>query len=170
MASGNNVKEDQILRGIHIYMGGIGIQQFFIIIFTVLAVQFHRDLHQQPRTKGNRQARYLLYVLCTVLVLITVRIIFRLIEYAKGFKSTIPRHEAYQYIFDSTLMLFALLLFNVMHPGRVMAGRESDFPSRKARKAYKKQNGRDMSGRGDINSSLLPQLANHEMDARHGAC
>ena len=151
-------------------MGGIGIQQFFIILFTILAVQFHRDLHQQPHTAKNRQARNLLYVLYTALILITVRIIFRLVEYASGFNSTIPRHEAYQYVLDSTLMLFALVLFNVIHPGRIMAGRESDFPSRRERKAYKAHNGREMGGRGDGNNSLLPTSgsSSHEMLARPG--
>lgn len=31
-------------------------------------------------------------------------------------------------------MLVALVLFNVVHPGVIMAGKESDFPSRKERK------------------------------------
>ena len=31
-------------------------------------------------------------------------------------------------------MLIALVLFNVVHPGKIMAGKESDFPSRKERK------------------------------------
>ena len=31
-------------------------------------------------------------------------------------------------------MLLALILLNVVHPGRIMAGSESDMPSRKDRK------------------------------------
>lgn len=31
-------------------------------------------------------------------------------------------------------MFIALMLFNIVHPGKVMAGKESDFPSRKERK------------------------------------
>ena len=31
-------------------------------------------------------------------------------------------------------MFIALVLFNIVHPGKVMAGKESDFPSRKERK------------------------------------
>ena len=63
-----------------------------------------------------------------------MRIIFRLVEYSSGFKSTIPNHEAYQYCLDSLPMLVALVLFNIIHPGRIMPGKESDLPSRKARK------------------------------------
>jgi hypothetical protein len=31
-------------------------------------------------------------------------------------------------------MLIALVLFNIVHPGRIMSGKESDIPGRKERK------------------------------------
>ena len=37
-------------------------------------------------------------------------------------------------------MLACLVLFNIFHPGRLMPGKESDFPSRKQRKAAGKNN------------------------------
>ncbi len=63
-----------------------------------------------------------------------MRIVFRLCEYAEGLTSNIPNHEAYQYCLDSLPMLLALVLLNVVHPGRIMPGKESDIPSRKSRK------------------------------------
>lgn len=63
-----------------------------------------------------------------------MRIIFRLCEYSQGLKSTLPNHEAYQYCLDSLPMLVAFVLLNVVHPGRIMPGKESDLPSRKDRK------------------------------------
>ena len=47
-------------------------------------------------------------------------------------------------------MLVALVLFNVVHPGRIMPGKESDFPSRKERKLLKK------NGTENSNITLLP--------------
>ena len=38
------------------------------------------------------------------------------------------------YVFDSTPMWIALVLYVVFHPGRLMPGKESDFPSRAERK------------------------------------
>lgn len=38
-------------------------------------------------------------------------------------------------------MLIALVLFNVVHPGKIMAGVESDFPTRKERKNMAPQTG-----------------------------
>ena len=46
-------------------------------------------------------------------------------------------------------MLVALVLFNIVHPGQVMPGKESDFPSRKQRKAIGKKNVRGRMA-GDI--------------------
>ena len=63
-----------------------------------------------------------------------MRIIFRIIEYSKGLTSTIPNHEAYQYCLDSLPMLLALVLLNIVHPGRVMKGKDCDLPSRNQRK------------------------------------
>ena len=75
-----------------------------------------------------------------------------MIEWANGVDSGIPQHEAYQYVFDSSMMLFALVLLNIVHPGRIMPGKECDFPSRKERKAVGKDN---VKGRaGEIGAAL----------------
>lgn len=140
MASGSNVPQSQIFRGLHIYMGGIGLQQFFICCFVGLAIRFQQQMKRDASAADQKRALRMLYILYAVLTLITVRIIFRLAEYANGYKSGIPVHEAYQYILDSTLMLTALVLFNAVHPGRLMPGPASDFPSRKERKRVGKEN------------------------------
>lgn len=148
MASGENLTNDQIERGLHIYMGGIGFQLFFILCFIYVAYCFHRQLNANHTTSGNVVAHRLLFVVYAVLGLITIRIIFRLIEYANGYSAGIPIHEAYQYCFDSVPMLFALVLLNFWHPGRIMPGKESDLPSRKQRKAVGKRNVVGRAGAG----------------------
>lgn len=136
-AVGNNISSSQILRGIHIYMGGVGLQQFFIIVFMILAIQFRHDLSQQASSQRISAAWRMLHVIYAVLVLITARIIFRLVEYSSGLDSSIPNHEAYIYCLDSLPMLTALVLLNIVHPGWVMPGKQSDLPSRKERKLKK---------------------------------
>ena len=141
-------------------MGGVGLQQFFICCFIGLAIRFQRQMKRDAPATDQRRALRMLYILYAVLTLITVsitlptaisnrqnvytdsqvRIIFRLVEYSKGYSSGIPVHEAYQYVLDSTLMFIALVLFNIVHPGRIMPGKESDFPSRKQRKVIGKKN------------------------------
>ncbi|KAF2663633.1 hypothetical protein BT63DRAFT_379776 [Microthyrium microscopicum] len=169
MASGDNVSASQLLLGIHVYMAGIGFQQFFIFVFLALAVKFQQTLNRDGATHHRIGALRLLYVLYAVLFLITVRIIFRLIEYSHGINSTIPNHEVYMYIFDTTPMWIAILLFNIVHPGRIMPGKESDLPSRKEYKREKKeikeaknaakkdgQEGSAFETSGDLESGQLP--------------
>ncbi|KAF4622763.1 hypothetical protein G7Y89_g14262 [Cudoniella acicularis] len=42
--AGPSSPEADIMKGIHIYMGGIGIQQFFIFVFLFLGVKFQREM------------------------------------------------------------------------------------------------------------------------------
>ena len=49
-ASGDHVPQSRILRGLHVYMVGVGLQQLFIFFFTYLAFRFHQKLNAQNRT------------------------------------------------------------------------------------------------------------------------
>ncbi|KAL8806856.1 MAG: hypothetical protein Q9200_004893 [Gallowayella weberi] len=149
-ASGNNKPEHEVLLGLHIYMAGVGFQQFFVLVFFYIAFRFQQQIKKEQPSRLP-QALALLYTQYAALVLITIRIIFRLIEYSKGLDSTIPNHEAYQYIFDTLPMFIALIIFNLIHPGRIMPGKESDFPSRKERKNYFKTDNPSLNS-----SQLLP--------------
>ncbi|KAH7120864.1 putative RTA1 domain protein [Dendryphion nanum] len=119
--------------GLRVYMAGCGIQQVFIFCFTVLAVRFQRDMHEidsrgagYPNRTGWKMQIWNLYA---VLTLITIRIIFRLVEYARGTdpSNPIPYNEAYIYGFDAAPMVLAILLLNIFHPGRVLKGPDSEF-------------------------------------------
>jgi hypothetical protein len=143
MASNPGQSQKSILLGLHIYMGGIGIQEFFILFFVSAAIAFHRRLLALEREGqlahlGKPNWRPLLYTLYASLALITVRIIFRLVQYTAGFTSDIPRHEAYFYCLEAFPMAVTVWLFNITHPGRTLIGPESEFP-RKTRKEKKEE-------------------------------
>ncbi|KAL8996862.1 MAG: hypothetical protein Q9188_006468 [Gyalolechia gomerana] len=157
IASGNDKSEDIVLLGLHVYMGGVGLQQFFVFEFLYIAFRFQQQIKTEILVEVSRTL-FLLYAQYTVLILITVRtafadlsnplltdrqqvrIIFRLGEYAQGLDSSVPNLEAYQYVFDTLPMLVALVVYNLGHPGRIMPDKESDFPNRKERKNYFKGN------------------------------
>ncbi|KAK5461090.1 hypothetical protein LTS15_003153 [Exophiala xenobiotica] len=122
--------------GLHIYMAGVGIQQLFILVFVFFATQLHRVLLRGEGLEqhNQKQALRLLYTVYAVLALITLRIIFRLCEYSNGLDSTVPNHEAYQYCLDSLPMLLAFILLSIVHPGRIMPGKECEILSRRERK------------------------------------
>lgn len=133
-----------------IYLTGIGVQEFFIVLFLSLVIKFHveaRALDRQgvlPNPSGRRKSmwQYLTYALYAVLALISMRIVFRLFEFSNGMdprKNKLPFIEGYALGLDAVPMLLALLVLAVVHPGLVLRGEESEFPSRKVRKAERKE-------------------------------
>jgi hypothetical protein len=146
-------------------MGGIGLQELFIVVFIALAIQFQRKVVRIDGAWRGESWRPLLYTLYVSLTLITVRfptkpshlsptnlhqirIIYRLIEFSGGVYSTLPMHEVYFYVLEAVPMFFACLIMNIFHPGRYLVGPESEFPrktraEKKAEKAKKKQEKRE---------------------------
>jgi hypothetical protein len=67
----NTGSPSSIMLGIHIYMGGIGLQELFIIIFSGLAINFHRKVNRVG-TIRQESWKQLLLILYITLGLITV--------------------------------------------------------------------------------------------------
>ena len=66
---------DQVMKGTHVYMGGIGLQQFFVFVFLVLAAKFHAEMLRLNQTgQGKRDWKMLLFTLYASLGCITVSI------------------------------------------------------------------------------------------------
>jgi hypothetical protein len=70
-----------VMTGLHIYMGGIGLQEFFILCFTALAIDLHRRLIRMENShadyngklnQGPFSWRWLFYALYFTLGMITV--------------------------------------------------------------------------------------------------
>jgi len=133
------------------------------VVFTGLGVRFVRNMFQveaHDRIPSDKTGwRLQMFSIFTVLVLITVsvvfmlplsvltsvkvRIIFRLIEFTKGFEpgNQMLFNEAYVYCLDASPMFLALLLLSVVRPGRVLVAPESEFPrlSRREKKMMKQE-------------------------------
>lgn len=78
MLSGTGQSAKVLTMGKNIYMGGIGMQQFFILIFLGIAIMFHRRVLILERagvlaTTGKTKWRMILYCLYASLLLISVR-------------------------------------------------------------------------------------------------
>lgn len=71
MTSGTDVNIERI--GLHIYTGGVGLQEAVILFFLTLAIQFHRRMREEAYTGRDTDWRMLLYILYASLTLITVR-------------------------------------------------------------------------------------------------
>jgi hypothetical protein len=70
-------------------------------------------------------SRYMM-IMYAVNVLITIRSVYRVIEYMQGPQGVLQGHEAYLYAFDSSLMLICSVIFNVFHPTQIIVGGKKD--------------------------------------------
>ncbi|KAJ5092984.1 hypothetical protein N7456_008845 [Penicillium angulare] len=147
LSSNQGGSEKTVMMGVHIYMGGIGLQEVFILCFTTLAVQLHRTMIQME-SRGESvdklsncafSWRWMFYSVYFALGMITIRIIFRIGQYAQGTSTTNPvlTHEAYEYVFDAAPMFLCLLAINLFHPGRNLQGEGAKFE--KLSRAQKKE-------------------------------
>jgi RTA1 like protein len=110
--------------GAHIIVGGLCVQILFFGCFIVVSVSFDYAIHKAP-TEGSRSSdipwHKHLKVLYLASVLIMVRSIFRVVEYAQGNDGFLLRHEFFLYLFDATLMFAVMVVFNIIHPSEIGA-------------------------------------------------
>ena len=126
-------------------MGGVGLQQLFISVFICIALRFH----QKVRTIENSRSASWLPLLRTeyfALLCITIRNIYRIIEFSEGYDGSIAKAEAAFYVLDAAPMVIATFLFNVFHPGRTLVGPDSEFP---------KKNKKNRKGKGSGSFRML---------------
>ncbi|KAH8654069.1 RTA1 like protein-domain-containing protein [Tricladium varicosporioides] len=112
-------------KGIDIYMGGIGIQQFFIVIFVFLTVKFQLEMSQFVKigkVENWNRGKSLLWAIYACVGFITIRILFRLVQFNAGTSSAnaLVGQEAYFYALEAVPMLLAALVFIVIHPGNIV--------------------------------------------------
>ncbi|RDW58835.1 hypothetical protein BP6252_13311 [Coleophoma cylindrospora] len=164
-------------QGLHLYTAGVCIQEAVIIIFFVFSIVFQRRL---PSAAGSSEATKLAYILYASLGLITYRIIFRIVEFSAGAKSSIHRaindNEWYVYVFDEAPMFLALVVFLIYHPGRALKGPGSEFPKltkeqkverKEEKKRIKEERKLQRGGHGHIsNDSNDIGLVDTDVEAR----
>jgi hypothetical protein len=140
-------------NGLHIYTAGVALQELFILIFLYLVFTFQRRLSRSNLSPGRiSQAKKLIYVMYLSLALISFRILFRIIEFSAGAGTGLTHefrvHEVYQYVFDAMPMWFALVAMNILHPGKVLQGKDSEFKSRREKRAEKRSGNGSSEGEG----------------------
>ncbi|PWY66716.1 RTA1 domain protein [Aspergillus heteromorphus CBS 117.55] len=134
--------------GLHVYTAGIAMQEFFILCFCGLLVTFHRRMQGGGgNAERGTEWKTLAIAMYATLGCITIRIIYRLAEYADtntAGTSILTTKEAFFYCLECVPIFSAMVIWNIWHPGRLMRGPESEFPkkikiSRKERKRMKRE-------------------------------
>jgi hypothetical protein len=130
--------------GEKLIIAGLFTQLFFFTIFVAVAGMFHYRLvndkplqrrvgseveHKEDVTASSTVSsrailndvswKRHLYNLYIASCFITVRSLFRVIEYLQGNAGYLLSHEVFLYVFDATLMLMVVVLFNWFHPSEI---------------------------------------------------
>lgn len=110
--------------GTNIIVAGLVIQLIFFSFFIVVSLCFHRKIIRHPTALSRDPTIPWFKHLATLYAasgLIMIRSIFRIVEYVQGNTGYLLGHECFIYIFDATLMLGLMILFNFIHPSEVKA-------------------------------------------------
>ncbi|KAK4964180.1 hypothetical protein LTR66_012435 [Elasticomyces elasticus] len=124
-----NLPKSEILTGQILVKTSLVIQAVLFFFFIGLAVVFHvRATKAGLLIKNIKKVVWALYVSS---VLITVRCIFRIVEFFEGYTGYVNTHEPFFYIFEAVLMLVNSVVLNLFHPaqyfprsGRVFLARD----------------------------------------------
>ena len=113
--------------GNNIILGGLILQVLFFGLFIGVAGTFHKRMRADPAAVRSSSlllpwTRYLL-ILYLASLLIVVRCVFRIAEYAGGQDGVLLGNEVYLYVFEAVLMFSVMVLFNVQHPS-IVVGRD----------------------------------------------
>jgi len=125
--------KDKQKMGEYLIVGGLFVQLIFFGFFMLVSVIFWRRYHKAEvvdkaivnATPGGRW-RTLMKVLFISSLLILIRSIFRVIEYLGGYDGYLLRKEIFLYIFDATLMLNVMMMYNWCFPGNVIGKKDGE--------------------------------------------
>ncbi|PBP18331.1 RTA1-domain-containing protein [Diplocarpon rosae] len=108
-----------------VVLAGLGIQLAFSAFFLTIAIIFDHRMTQAPRRGiipiyGKYSWRKLLVLLILSSVVITVRCVYRIVEYSTGTEGFAMSHEICGYLADTILMFGVFSAFLFVHAGDVL--------------------------------------------------
>jgi hypothetical protein len=117
IVTGNNAS-----LGSKIVVVGIVIQLVTFCFFIATSAVFQIHMHRLPTREAfddNIKWKRHLHVLYASSLLILIRSIFRIFEYAQGIDGYSLTHEWTLYIFDTILMFAVVVVWGIWHPGNL---------------------------------------------------
>jgi hypothetical protein len=126
MASGQATKVNgNTAPGTHIMVAGIVFQLFSVTIFVICAADFiRRTMRRRLLQQLTGSVIPLLGAMILSVLCIYVRSIYRTIELSQGWSGYLITHESYFIGLDGAMMIVAVAVFNVLHPGWLLPSHE----------------------------------------------
>ncbi|TFK93472.1 RTA1 like protein [Polyporus arcularius HHB13444] len=132
IAAGGSNDPDKARLGSNIIIGGLVVQIISMSVFCVFMVEYvWRRINDRPfhklaygeaaeRQPMDRHMKMLLAGITISTVLVYIRSIYRIIEFADGFNGTIAHTQVLFNVFDGMLVTLAMYTLNFMHPGQLL--------------------------------------------------
>lgn len=112
----NNTVGGDTAPGTHIMVAGIVFQLASMTLFVGFFIDFLRKARAGPPEKRVMIRRTVAAMFFSV-VLIYIRSIYRTIELSEGWAGYLITHESYFIGLDGSMMIAAVAVFNLVHPG-----------------------------------------------------
>jgi hypothetical protein len=124
----SSLTEKQRQVGANLVTASLALQVALFGSFGLLAAQFH--IRARKINVLSKDIRIVLYVLYVSALIVTIRCIYRLVEYIQGWDSTIYKNEIFFWVFEAIIMFLNTALLNVYHPGKRLPRSNSVFLDR----------------------------------------
>ncbi|KAJ5234681.1 RTA1-domain-containing protein [Penicillium citrinum] len=128
MASSASGGEGDTAPGTNTMVAGIVFQLVSISVFVYFAFDFLRRATRAGLLSIGKMnsVNYIIFAMIISIVFIYIRSIYRVIELAQGWTGYVMTHEVFFIILDGVMMVVAVGIFNIFHPGWLLPS-ESDF-------------------------------------------
>jgi len=103
--------------GTDIMVGGIVFQMASISVFVCFFLEFLRRVRHDRRNALGRKIWCLVFASAFSCFMIYVRSVYRTVELLQGWSGYLITHENFFIALDASLMLGAVAVFNIIHPG-----------------------------------------------------
>lgn len=164
IASSESNKGKDTTPGTHIMIGGIIIQLVSVIVFIFFAINFLLRVHRLGY--GNiimrSYLKHLVGAMWVSIIAVFIRSIYRVIELSQGWTGYVITHEVYFIVLDGVMMVIAVGIFNIFHPGWLL------IPSASVASAKEKSPiGMQESGSSSSNATMeYPAYSGHHASVR----
>jgi hypothetical protein len=123
-----NLTSSQRAVGENIIKAALIMQACLFMLFILLAIEFQRRASKAGVLKPNIQTVLnVMYISCTI---VTVRCIYRIIEFFLGYTGYIYTHEPFFWVFEASIMFVNTAMLNIWHPGRYLPQSNKVFLSK----------------------------------------
>ncbi|KAJ0424179.1 RTA1 like protein-domain-containing protein [Aspergillus carlsbadensis] len=127
-STASNQENGDTAPGTNIMVAGIVFQMASITIFVLCAADFvRRTLRRKLLQSMTGTIVPLLGAMIFSVICIYIRSIYRTIELLEGWDGYLITTERFFYALDGTMMVLAVAVFNIFHPGWLLPGAEKTF-------------------------------------------